>query len=332
MASGSPGHGARRARLLRRLVLGNVDRRPVPDGPPRRAEITQGDAAEITQGIVVLDQRYRNIPGWMALRGSAALGRSAQECAVFAGHHGEDHTVDLRGWRPAPQLIEGPGTSGFAGVLQSEQNLLIHLTQFPNSRGLRLVIDSQRVLSNHLAQRVRDDHPALASQWAGRTTTYTKLAKECRDVAGLIGDGRKASAEGSILLGRLHRVPVAEQLTSETAAAFARLFTRIDARMTAIIEKGVAERLYFVRVRLPRVTNDATGMVHDVRGRYAPITSHIQTDLLRLTRDELRPRPPRPAPPPGAAQSRRNLRAATIHRPASRSPTDSTLKPEGPAI
>jgi hypothetical protein len=290
------------------------------------------DAGEVAQGLVVLDRRYKNIPGWKALRGCEPLGRAAQACAASAGTAGTDHTVDLRGWRPALELREGPGPGGFTGALQSEQNLLIHLTQFPDARGLRLVIDSQRVLSNDLAHRAKDDLPGLAGHWARRAATYTGLAKECRNVAGLIGDGSRASAEGSILLSRLRKVPASERLTPEQAKAFERLFNRIDARITSIIETGTADRLYFLRVKLPRITNDATGMVHSVRERYVPITSDVQTDLLRLAREELRPRPSRPDPPPDAAESRRNLQAAILHRPATRSPTERRASPDGPAV
>lgn len=290
------------------------------------------DAAEVTQGLVVLDRRYKNIPGWKALRGCEPLGRAAQACAASAGDGGTDHTVDLRGWRPAPELREGPGPGGFTGVLQSEQNLLIHLTQFPDARGLRLVIDSQRVLSNDLAHRVNDDLPGLAAQWARRAATYTELAKECRNIAGLIGDGRNAAAEGSILLSRMRKVPASEPLSPEQSKAFVRLFNRIDARITSIIEAGAADRLYFLRVKLPRVTNDTTGMVHSVRERYVPITSHVQTDLLRLTREGLRPRPSRPDPPPDAAESRRNLQEAILHRPATRSPSERRVSADGPAM
>jgi len=276
------------------------------------------DAAEITQGLVVLDQRYKNIPGWAALRDWASLGRAAQVCAVFAGYDGQDHTVDLRGWRPSLETIDGPDPGGLAGVIQTEQNLLIHLTRFPDARGLRLVIDSQRVLSHELGVRVREDLPTIANRWAGRAATYTRLAQECRNVAGLLGDGRNASADGSILLSRLRKVPSTQPLAPEQAKSLARLFNRIDARVSEIIEKGIAERLYLLRVKVPRLSNDATGMIRRVRQRYVPITSQVQTDLLRLARDDLRPAPLQPIPPPGAAESRRKLQEAILHRPQPR--------------
>jgi hypothetical protein len=47
-----------------------------------------------------------------------------------------------------------------------------------------------------------------------------------------------------------------------------RFFNRIDARVSEIIEEGIAERLYLLRVKVPRLSNDATGMIHRVHRRY----------------------------------------------------------------
>jgi hypothetical protein len=134
-------------------------------------------------------------------------------------------------------------------------------------------------------------------------------------VAGLLGDGRNASANGSILLSRLRKVPSSQPLAPEQAKSLMRLFNRIDARVSEIIEKGIAERLYFLRVKVPRLSNDATGMIRRVRQRYVPITCQVHTDLLRLARDQLRPAPSQPNPPPDAAQSRQKLQDAILHRP-----------------
>jgi hypothetical protein len=37
------------------------------------------------------------------------------------------------------------------GVLQAQHNLLVHLGEFPDARSLRLVLDSQRILSRNAA-------------------------------------------------------------------------------------------------------------------------------------------------------------------------------------
>jgi hypothetical protein len=113
-------------------------------------------------------------------------------------------------------------------------------------------------------------------------------------------------------------VPSSQPLAPEQAKSLIRLFNRIDTRVSEIIEKGIAERLYYLRAKVPRLSYDATGMVRRVRQRYVPITPQVQTDLLRLARDELRPAPSQPIPPPGAAQSRRKLQQAILHRPQPR--------------
>ncbi len=169
-------------------------------------------------------------------RASASLVRLARRTGLRRARRPGPHGRSS-GWRPALELIKGPGLRGSAGVLQAEQNLLIHLSQLPDARGLRLVIDSQPVLSNDLAERVKDDFPSLVGRWGSRAATYTKLAKECRNLAGLIGDGRNASTEGSVLLSRLRKVPAFEPLTPEKAKAFVRLFHRIDSRITVIIAR-----------------------------------------------------------------------------------------------
>jgi hypothetical protein len=113
-------------------------------------------------------------------------------------------------------------------------------------------------------------------------------------------------------------VPSSQPLAPEQAKSLVRLFNRIDARVSEIIEKGIAERLYYLRAKVPRLSNEATGMIRRVGQRYVPITSQVQTDLLRLARDELRPTPLQPTPPPDAAQSRRKLQEAIPNRPQPR--------------
>lgn len=46
-----------------------------------------------------------------------------------------------------------------------------------------------------------------------------------------------------------------------------------------------------------------------------PITSPVQTDLVHLIHERLRPRPERTAPPPSAAKSRREFEEAITHQP-----------------
>lgn len=278
------------------------------------------DATEITRGLVALDRRYANIPGWQALRDQAPLERAAEACSGYAGHGAPDYTVDLRGWHPQVGTIEGPARPGLSGVLQAEHNLLIHLTTFPNARNLRLVIDSQRVLSHEASLRVRGTAPALADKWHLREQTYTALVRETRDLGGNVGSGGLAAAEGANSIRRLRSVGSGDIAEPKPLRHLDRLFARIDARVSDIIEQGTRERLYFLRVHLPRVVDQTPTLIKPVRERYVPISSPVQTDLLDIVGTRLRPPPTPHALPPDAAKSRGELHDAITHRPEQRRP------------
>jgi hypothetical protein len=170
------------------------------------------DAAEVAYALVVVDKRYANIPGWESLPEQGRLGRAALVCAVFAGYGEPDYTVDLRGWWPPASTIDPPPRDGIAGVVQAEHNLLIHLTCFPDALNLKRVLDSQRALSRCLAVRVEDTAPELAENWTRRALTFANLQLATGNVAGQVGNGGSASAEGANTLTRLRAVPVTEPL------------------------------------------------------------------------------------------------------------------------
>jgi hypothetical protein len=275
------------------------------------------DAAEITRGLVALDRRYANIPGWKSLKDQGRLGRAAEVCAVFAGYDEPDYTVDLRGWRPPISTVEGPALPGIAGVLQAEHNVLVRLTQFPTAHNLRLVLDSQRVLSTEAALRVRNIAPDLADKWRTRAETYTALVRETRDLGGHVGAGGNAAAQGANALDRFRRLPGALG-EPKLLRHLDRLFTGIDDRVSDIIEHGARERLYFLRVMLPRVVDQPEPLIKPVRERYVPINSPIQTLLLEVVRAQLRPNPIPATPPASAATSREQFHDAITHRPKQR--------------
>jgi hypothetical protein len=276
------------------------------------------DAAEITRGLVVLDRRYAGIPGWKPLQDQRRLGLTAEACAALAGNEEPDYTVDLRGWRPPITTIHGPALPGIAGVLQAEHNLLVHLTEFPNAHNLRLVLHSQRVLSNDAALRGHDTAPTLANKWRTRARTYTALIRATRDLGGHLGAGGHAAAEGANALGRLRRLRPDAIGETNPLRHLDPLFTRIDDRISDIIEQGARERLYFLRVKLPRIVDQPERLIRPIRERYVPLNSADQTDLLDIVRSELRAPPTPPAAPSGAARSRGELIDAITHRPESR--------------
>ena len=284
------------------------------------------DAAEITRGLVGLDRRYEGIPGWEKLKEQGRLGRAAEVCAAFAGYDEPDYTVDLRGWRPPTQLDRGPALPALGGVLQGEYNLLVRLTQFPDAHSMRLVLDSQRIVSHEAATRVCGTDPLLAEKWERRAETFKTLIHETRNVRGLLGTGGPAAAQASIVASRAQKLD-RDRLDSKQVRHLDRLFNRIDARLADVIEHGASERLYFLRVKLPRIVDQADGLVQPVRTRYVPINSPVQTDLVRTVRTQLRPQPEQPRAPKGAARSRLDFEEAITHRPTPRGVT-----PDGPSV
>lgn len=276
------------------------------------------DAAEVTRALVVLDKRYELIPGWIPIRDRGRLDRTAQICAVFAGHDDPDYTVDHKGWRPPPATIDGGPLPGIGGVLQAEHNMLVHLARFPNALNLRRVMDGQRILSHQAARRATNVALEITEKWLERENTYGQLIHETRNIGGLVGDGGHAAAEAAFAVGRLRNVHVDEITSPEPLRHLDKLFTRADARISAIIEQGVAERLYFVGVKLPRIFGATDHLVSPVRERYVPITSPVPSDLISIARHDLRPALGAQVKQAGGYESRQALREAIDHRPGRR--------------
>jgi hypothetical protein len=101
-----------------------------------------------------------------------------------------------------------------------------------------------------------------------------------------------------------------------------RLLSRVDERISQIIEHGATKHLYFLRVPLPQVDGSVVGLVKATRQRYIPMESPAVTRLITIARAELRPNKMEPRPPSGAAQSRDDFEAAILHRPGGRTSPD----------
>lgn len=134
----------------------------------------------------------------------------------------------------------------------------------------------------------------------------------------MLGDGGPAAAQGALVAARAKRLAPTALSDGSALRQLDRLFDRVDARLTEVIEHGVSERLYFLRVKLPRVTDQSVGLVQPQRVRYAPVNLPTQSDLIDLVRTRLRPPPIQPRPPTGARQSRLDFEAAITHRPEGR--------------
>lgn len=277
------------------------------------------DASDVARGLVGLDRRYANIPGWESLKDAGWLGRAAEVSSIFAGYNEPDYAIDLRGWQPRRTLVEGPGLPALTGVLQAQHNLLVHLGEFPDARSLRLVLDSQRIVSRDATAL----DPSAAADWSRRASTYLRLIHATNDIGGMVGNGGPAAGEAALAASRIQRFTRAVQAGTDTAEPgairhLARLGREIDERITQVIQQGARERIYFARVPFPRVDKDAAGLVKPTRQRYIPMTADVCQEVLDLVRNDLRPKIEAPQAPMRAAGSREELAAALVHRPEPR--------------
>jgi hypothetical protein len=277
-----------------------------------------GDIAATVRALVVLDQRYARIPGWERLDHADRLGWAALACALDASLDPPDYSIDMRGWRPKTKVITGPAKPGLLGVLQAEHNLTVRMQAFPSAMHLRLVVDSQRLLSGGLATRVQKIEPALHEAWLDREQTYTALQRELRNVGGNVGVGGLAVAEGAKVWNRLKSLPSSAELDLRILHAFTTLFARLDARVADVVEEGIERGAYFLRVKAPQLATDRGHMVTPAQERFIPLAEADRTAIVDLVRDRLRPPLEPPTASPGAARSRAALHAAIVHQPERR--------------
>jgi hypothetical protein len=277
-----------------------------------------GDIAATVRALVVLDARYATIPGWEQLHRADRLGWAALACALDASLDPPDYSIDMRGWRPKAKVITGQAKPGLLGVLQAEHNLTIRMQAFPSAMNLRLVVDSQRLLSGGLATRAQKVDPALHEVWRTREQTYADLQRELRNVGGNVGVGELAVAEGANAWNRLKVFPPGAQFDPRILHSFTTLFTKLDARIADVVEEGIQRRAYFVRVTVPGFLASNGQVVARVQERFLPPAEADHTAIVGLVRGRLRPIPEPSTAPPGAARSRAELHAAIVHHPERR--------------
>ena len=278
------------------------------------------DVAEVARALVGLDRRYSNIPGWQHLKDPGRLGRAAEVCAAYSGYGDQDYSVDRRGWKPPARLIEGPGLPGITGVLQAQHNLLLHLIKFPDAQSLRVIMDSQRIVSREVAHRLSDLNPELAARWERRGETYGRLVHQTRDVGGFYGKGGPAAGQGSVAAARMQKLPTDGLDDLSHVRRLERISASIDERVCTAVELGIKERLYFQRVLVPGMNNYNGELVKVQRSKWLPVAGPVQNELLTIVHRELRPAPVEHKPPQGAAQNRLDFEAAINHRPGDPGP------------
>jgi len=281
-----------------------------------QARTIAGDVAAISQALVVLDRRYRNTPEWEPLAGCDRLGWAALATALDVSLGQPDYSVDQTGWRPRTKPILGPAKPGVLGVLQAEHNLLVRLKSCPNAMNLRLIVDSQRLLTSHLVPYAERVDPELAEQWRARTATYARIQRELRNVGGRLGNGAGATAEAANAVSRMKALPSGTVIEPRMLGGFQTLFRRIDERISDVLEAGVERGAFVQRVTVPRLVSGEGRLVHPVRERFVPVARAADLEVVRTAREHLRPRAAPAAASPGA--SRVDLHAALIHRPPKR--------------
>lgn len=241
------------------------------------------------------------------------LGWAALATALDVSLGQPDFSVDQTGWRPRTKPIRGPAKPGVLGVLQAEHNVLVGLKSFPNAMNLRLIVDSQRLLTSHLISYAERVDPDLADQWRTRAATYSRIQRELRNVGGRLGNGAAATTEAANAVSRMKALPPDTVIEPRMLGGFQTLFRRLDSRITDVLEAGVERGALVQRVTVPRLMSSDGRLVHAVRERFVPVARAADMEVIRTAREHLRP----PVEPvialPGA--SRVDLHAALVHRP-----------------
>jgi hypothetical protein len=277
-----------------------------------------GDIAAVVRALVVLDQRYRSIPGWERLHRPERLGWSALACALDSSLEPSSYAIDALGWRAPTNVMPGPARPGLLGVLQAERNLAVRLRPLPSAMNLRRIVHSQRVMSGGIAELTANVDDDLRDRCLARQETYADLQRELRNVGSLIGTGEMAVADSADVIGRLKALRPGASHDLRVLRAFGTLFQKVDSQIADHIETGIERHAYLRRVTLPRLVEDSGQLVTPVRERFTPFDDEGPSAVVHLARERLRPYSAQSAPTPDAGRSRAELHSAIVHRPRSR--------------
>jgi hypothetical protein len=265
------------------------------------------DAAEVARALTGLDRHCTAaVPGWEPITEADGLGRAAAVCAAHAGYSEPDYSIDHRGWRPPVQLVDGPALPGLDGVLQAQNNLLVHLRHQPDAYSLRLIFDSQRIVSARAAVigNVLGAPTMVAERWLRRSDTYRLLIDQTRNLRGLVGTGH-AAGQGALAAARIRDLPATARHRPQQLRHLDALFTHIDQRLAQTIAAGADDRSYLMRVDLPRIDLSEPGTVKPPRARHVPLDMPRRAPVLDTAKNRLTPHQTVPACSPGSTTQRR---------------------------
>ena len=273
------------------------------------------DAADLTRGLVALDMRYKNVPGWQFLKQQGRL-MTAATAVVERLEIPLDTSIDGLGWRPTPGRIEGPALPGIAGAVQAQHNVVVDLSHFPSAANLRHVLVAQADVSKHAARLAESAGPSLVGRFAERAELYRELVQAGRTLGGELGAGRDAALESSNAARRLRGGPTVGERVGEALERLSHLGDRVDARIATAVEHGFQEKLYFVAITLPCLDTHARDGIFRPAQKWIPADSPKPTDLLTLVRERLRAAPPTVTSQPASVQTRAAYDAALSVAPA----------------
>lgn len=249
------------------------------------------DAAELARGLVALDIRYKNIPGWRFIKQKGRLMTAATAVSEDLDRIAVDTSVDGLGWRPRPGMLEGPALPGLAGVLQAQHNVAVDLSHFPSAFHLRHVLVAQADVSQLSARLAGAVDSLTAGAFEQRATLYRDLVVASRSVGGHLGSGQLAALESANAARRMARGPVTGEDTDQALDKLRRLSDRVDVKVAAAVEHGFREKLYFVAIKLPTLGQPGPGGIIRAAQKYIPIDPPGRCDLLHLACEQLRPAP-----------------------------------------
>lgn len=283
-----------------------------------QAHTLVGDIAAVVRALVILDQRYKSIPGWQRLHRPERLGWSALACALDSSLEPRSYAIDALGWRAPTNVMPGPARPGLLGVLQAERNLAVRLRPLPSAMNLRRIVHSQQVVSGGIAELAENIDTDLRDRCLTRRDTYVDLQRELRNVGSLIGTGELAVADSADVIGRLRALRPDADHDLRVLRAFTTLFRKIDSQIADHIETGIEHHAYLRRVTLPRLVEDSGQLVAPVRERFTTFSADEPANVAILVCDRLRPSLEPSRPMPAAARSRAELHSAIVHRPERR--------------
>jgi hypothetical protein len=169
-------------------------------------------------------------------------------------------------------------------------------------------------MSQQVARFARSVEIPSAYAFEERANLYRDLVTASRIVGGEIGDGRFAALESANAARRMRAVAVPGADVEFALRHLAHLGDRLDARVSATVEHGFREKLYFVVINLPVPGQVGPGGVVRPAQKYIPVDSPSQSELLCLARTRLRPAPPMVVTSPASAEAARAALSTAVNR------------------